>query len=390
MMELSVDERVELDRRVALAMHRLNEKDNVRDALADIYCEFLPDKERWQGEMMADKLISSILSFKEQCATADDSLETYMSVRLEEMVRDMDQESACKALGTLVESLRALDSGTVTACFSSSEPEKAMEELVRNVEEREYQGPYDLASRNALMKEARRLISKANLTSWLIEDLGREENGGAARLVLEGRMREDTLTAVTSMVLYTMAAEDGVGSQGRPVTLEEAAVAVCSREYIEQICRDYRGGLISLQRYEKLMAVAEAVTILSIWILECAGTLATIYLAAKNAGIITAVLTAILMIRSFAELNELIEESVSKVTSKLAMNMYRKSLMKQIKKSMRDDPAASDAVKAGEQADATGGCREETGYSGLGDSDIEGLNGDIYDDRPIILDGGME
>lgn len=342
-MNLTVDERVELDRRVALAMQRLDENDNVRDTLIDIYCENLPDKDRWQGEMMADRLIAAVFSAKEQCADANDPRSDYIARRLENVVAGMDNEAACKALFVLVEALKTLKSGDMTAYFSSSEPGKALEALQKAVEEREYTGPYDLASRNSLIREARRLLSGSTMTGTVIDNISGESAGrqDAPRLLLEGRIQEDTLAALNAMILYTMANDGSIGSVSYPLTVEEAALAVCSREYIERAIRDYKIGIITIRQCEKLVAVMETVAILSLWALEAAGILFYMGLAAKNAGLLTAVLTAFLLAKAFSELNVLMVEDMEKALSNLSTNLYRKALIKQIR---REAPVAAETV----------------------------------------------
>ena len=337
-MILTTDERVELDRRVAVAMHCLNENDNVRDTLIDIYCEYLPDKERWQGEMMADKLIAATFTLKEQCANANDFRSDFIARQLEEVVGGMDNEAACKSLFALVEALKLLNSGTMTAYFSSSEPGKALEDLKKAVEERDYPGPYDLASRNKLIREAHELLSRSTMSRSVIDDINRTaaDRESASRLLLEGRIQEDALVVMNAMILYTIAVD-------YPLTIEEAALAVCSREYIERACRDYRSGIITLHRCEELVSVMESVALLALWTLEALGILAVMYLAVKSAGPITAVLSALLMAKAFSELDVLMVEDMEKVFSKLSMNMYRKALTKHIR---REEPVTGDVVEA--------------------------------------------
>ncbi len=251
-MKITEQEHRNIIRRVCDAMERIQTGEDAIRILAEIYCDSMPDKEYWQGRVMAQETLRWIGQFNGSMESAEKDPEGYVRRSLAASLKGLPLQQQCTELRRVKRFLELLDAEEVV-------DEEALQRARYAAELEIDDSVYAQSLRNTLLSEvAARVVKGKHLRTLM----GAQFDGSTRDWdLLNSCIGEDMQKAVTAMVIYTMAKNGELENVPDTVTLPLVTIGVCAEDEITRLKIDQKDGLVNESKAENTMQTIAAVVL---------------------------------------------------------------------------------------------------------------------------------
>ena len=243
-------------------MENLDEGQNVRDIMAQIYVDNLEDKTLAQGELMADSILQNVGDFDESYQAAQENLDRF----LEDFQQKADEGKSCVERCNYWLKLAA----AVTATQDALEEDADREDLLRKLEELSVSEEEATPDREAELRDAAAdaiknshlLLSAIIEQNDLLEELDSAKD--AAGILIDFCDHEIEYRAVVAMLAYTKIKNGTFEGLPADITAEQVTAIVCTAIEEAHILDEVGKGKMSVDVATVLLGVLGATLLVTL------------------------------------------------------------------------------------------------------------------------------
>lgn len=313
-MILREEERMVLEARAADALGRRSHTGDTRTLLRELYLKYIPDATVYQGEVAADRILRQQALYRETYEGLETHGKAYIRAQLQELISPLPFAQQCQKLYELLTTVQAAEGWLRQEAQLHGDFRKNLLQDLRQEQEqfsqklrkaqagqRFYSGRLTVEARDRLLEQVTDALSGDRLTGRDVDTLLSSPTANAA--ALEQLFSLDELTAVLSLLIYTMALNGEIENAPKKLSLDQIVLGVITQQAAGQIKADLTSHDLTVHMAEeKLKLLCEAAAVLLACALLAGGGVALILLEVESALLASLIYCGVLVLTAAAYL----------------------------------------------------------------------------------------